>query len=221
MKRTLTLLIALSALALTATAAAGVVVYKNPFSKRSDFKQIVKLKGAAGKDCGKSWKGKKALGFTVDRGPEQCTLQTPVEGDKKRPDHTIQVEAKVIKRKTDRKVRDSAFVGVALRANQRSNYELRVNPKQRRWQLLKSGDVVERGREKGIEGLDRKNRLRLDAAESTLTARVNGIKLAVFKDREPAEVSGRKAALTYGNGKRSRKDVEGIFDKVKVLVPDP
>lgn len=217
MKRLISIPIVIVALLAAGSALAGVAVYKNAFKSRGDFGAVHKLGGGK---CGKSWKDKKQLGWTVKEGAEECMLATPVEGDTKQPDQTIQAVGKVGKN-TDKKIRESTYVGVALRANAKSAYELRVFPKGRRWQLLKNGAKVDDGREKSIKELGADNRLRLSADGSKISARVNGAGLGTFKDKSPEEVSGRKSALSFGNTKNSKKDAVGTFDKVKILVPDP
>lgn len=217
MKRLISIPIVIVALLGAGSALAGVAVYKNAFKSRGDFGAVQKLGGGK---CGKSWKDRKQLGFTVKEGNQECMLATPVEGDTKQPDQTIQAVGKVGKN-TDEKIRSSVYVGVALRANAKSAYELRVFPKGRRWQLLKNGNEVEGGREKSIKELGADNRLRLSADGSKIAARVNGAALATFRDDSPEEVSGRKSALSFGNTKSSKKDGLGTFDKVKILVPDP
>lgn len=218
MRRVIPLLTAALALALAAAAVAGVTVYKNPFGKRADFQKIKKLEG--GGKCGKSWRGKKSLGVVVEEGERNCSFRTPVEGDRKQPDHTMQVVAKVLK-KTDKKVRDSIYAGIALRANRRTDYEVRIYPKGRRWRLLKSGAELDAGKESAIEALNKKNKVRLGVDGDRVLAKVNGKTLATFKDRSPEEVSGQKTAVTFGSEAKANKDGFGVFDKIKVLVPDP
>lgn len=217
MRRLISIPIVIVALLAAGTALAGVTVYKSAFKSRGEFGAVQKLGGGK---CGKSWKDKKELGFVVKGGNQQCMLATPVEGDARQPDHAIQVVGKVGKN-TDKKIRSSVYVGVALRANAKSAYELRIFPKGRRWQLLKNGNQVDNGREKGIKELGADNRIRLSADGGKVVARVNGAGLATFKDNSPEEVSGRKTALSFGNTKKSKKDGLGSFDKLKVLVPDP
>ncbi len=220
MKRFIPLLIAAAfALALAGSAgAAGVLVYKNEFKNRQDFKQIQKFEG--GKACGKSWKGKKTLGVSANGAREDCVLTTPVEGDGNQPDYTIQAVGKVLK-KTDKKVRSSTYVGLAVRANKRASYEMRIFPKGRKWQLIKNGNKIAGGKEKAIEALNKKNKLRLDVEKSTVLARVNGAKLAKFKDEDPEQVKGRKTAVTFGNTSNKKKKALGLFDGIRILVPDP
>lgn len=214
------LLAALTGLALAAVASAGISVYKTSFSQRSDYKAIEKLSGNK-KNCDRSWREKSALGVTVRGGKEDCALSTPVEGDGKQPDHTVKVVAKATK-STDEKVRESAYLGVAVRANRKESYELRVFSKARRWQLLRSGEVIEQDRDKRIEGLGRSNRLQISAEGDSVTAKVNGARLASFRDRDAEEVGGRGTALTYGNRKNAKKAKSvSFFDKLKVQVPAP
>lgn len=218
MRRLLPPLIAILALAVTATAVASVTVYKNPFGKRADFKGMKKLEG--GGKCGKSWKGKKTFGVVVKEGRHNCSFRTPVEGDRKQPDHIMQADAKVLK-KTSKKVRSSVYAGVALRANRKSHYEVRIYPKGRRWALLKSGFELDSGKDSAIAALNKQNRIRLAVTGEKVVAKVNKTKLATFEDQSPKEVSGRKTALTFGSEAKSKKDGFGVFDKVKVLVPNP
>jgi opacity protein-like surface antigen len=218
MKRiTLTFVFAAS-LALAAVAAANVLVYQSDFSKKSDVQRVDKLVG--GKSCSKSWKGKNSLGFKVKEGRKNCFLQTPVEGDGKQPDHTIVASAKVLK-ETSKKVRADIYAGVALRANAKSAYELRVFPKGRRFVFLKNGGEIEEGKVKGLNPLGKRNQLKLEASGGNITAEINKKPVATFRDQDPAEVRGRKTALTFGSEARSNKDGYGVFVNVKVFVPTP
>ena len=217
MKRLTSISILLVALLAAGSATAAVTIYKNAFKSRSDYSAVEKLGGG---QCGKSWKQKKQLGYVVGQGGTECLIATPVVGDGPQPDGAIQVVGKVGKT-TDKKVRASAYVGVALRANAKSAYEVRIFPKGRQWQLLKNGERVATGREKAIDKLGAPNRIRLSADNSTIEARVNGTLLKSFKDKSADQVSGRKAALAFGSTRRSKKDAVGSFDKIKVLVPDP
>ncbi len=133
----------------------------------------------------------------------------------------IQATGKVVKRKTARKIRKHVYVGLALRANSKSSYEVRIFPKGRRFKLLKNGDAVAAGKNKAISPLDKRERIRLQAIDSNVIAKVNGKRLAKFHDNNPGQVKGRKTALTYGNESRAGKDGFGKFQNVKVFVPTP
>ncbi len=127
----------------------------------------------------------------------------------------------MIKKKTSKKVRKQIYIGLAVRANAKSAYELRIFPKGRRWKLLKNGDAVDSGKNKKIAPLNKRERMRLQAIRSDVIARVNGQRLAKFHDNDPSEVRGRKTALTYGSEARSNKNGYGNFQNVKAFVPDP
>lgn len=221
MKRTsLTVLLVLTALlGATAIATAGISVYKSSFSSRGQVKELEKLSGK-GKKCKRDWRDKSTYGVTV-KGKVDCAVSTPVEGDGKRPDHIVSVVGKVTKA-TDKKVRETTYVGVTVRANRKEGYELRVFPKRRRWQLLKSGEVLQQNRNKVIEGLAKKNRLQISVEGDTVSAKVNRRKLASVRDRNAEQVGGRKTGLTFGNRKSAKKAKgKAFFDKLKVQVPVP
>lgn len=210
----------IAALAVAAVASAGISVFKTSFSTRAEYQSLTKLSGSA-KDCKRSWRRKNSVGVLVKGGEVDCALATPVEGDAKRPDLIVKAVA-VVTKKTDKKVRDSVYVGVAVRASRKENYELRIFPKARRWQLLKSGEVLGEDREKSIGGLEEKNRLEISAIGKTVVAKANGKKLTEFKDKNVEQVAGKGTGLTYGDRKKSKK-AEGAayFDKLKVQVPVP
>jgi hypothetical protein len=219
MRRLLALSIAAISLALAGSALASVLVYKNGFGSKSDFKQIGKLAG--GNACKKSYKGGKVFEGHVKKGGKECLFTTPVEGDRDQPNFTVQAEGKVLK-KTDKRIRSKVYVGVAARANKKSAYEVRVFPKGRTYALLKNGAELSSGKNKAIKALDEKNKVRLSVDRGSITARVNGKSLASFDDQSVEEVRGRKAALAFGSEGRS-KNKEGFvrIDRVKVFVPNP
>jgi len=218
MKRLLAFTVIAGALAFAAFASANVLVFTTDFNKKKDVSRIDRLVG--GKSCAKSWKGKKALGAEVKVGRKSCMLQTPVEGDAKQPNHVLQSTMKVSS-KTSKKIRKQAYVGLALRANAKSSYEIRIFPKGRKYKLLKNGDAVDQGKNKAIAELDKRNRLRFEAFKSEITAKVNGKRLAKFKDNNPSEVNGRKTAITFGSEARSNKNGYMVFQSIKGFVPEP
>jgi hypothetical protein len=218
MRRLIAPTIAILALALPAAAAANVLIYGNAFKSKDDFIAISKFQG--GGKCKHEWKGKKALGLRVTTGQHECLWATPVQGDSKRPDLTVQAAAKVLK-KTNKKIRKDVYTGLAVRLDRRTSYEARVFPKGRRYQLLKNGDVVHEGKNSAIKALDDRNLIRLQVEDDTVLARVNGKRLSKLTDESPQEVSGRKTALTFGNEAKRKKTGYAVFDNVKVFVPDP
>lgn len=224
MKRTLPIFIAvatalLGAFVVASASGAGITVFKTSFDSKADFEAIKTLDG--GKQCKRDWRDESALGVTVTTGPVECAASTPVSGDGAQPDQTVRVVAKVNK-DTDDKVKKTAFVGVIVRASRKESYELRVYPKARTFELLKSGEVLDDGREKSIEGLAEKNRLEISAIGSTITAKVNGNTMATFKDKDADQVEGRQTGVSWGNAGKSKKGVGvALFDKLKVQVPVP
>lgn len=219
MKR-LTITFALAAtLVFASLAAADVLVYQANFKKKKDVQRMSKLGG--GKACGKAWKGKRTLGFRVKKGRKNCYLATPVEGDSRQPDHVIKTAFKISKKETGKRAAPHVYAGVALRANAKSAYELRVFPKGRRFVLLKNGAKLDEGKVKGIQALNKKNKLKLAAVGPNVQAKVNKTVVATFRDNSPAEVRGRKTALSFGNDSRSKQVGNGVFMNVKVFVPNP
>lgn len=221
MKRLPIIIIAALTAVLAASAfGAGITVFKTSFSSRAEYESIKSLSGPANK-CKRDWRDQSALGVTVKGGPIECTVSTPVSSDAAQPDQLVRVVAKVNK-DTDKKVRKTMYVGVVVRANRKESYELRVLPKPRRFQFLKSGEVLDDGRVDSIDGMATKNRLQIGVERSTVTAKVNGHVVATLKDKNADQVSGRQAGLSFGNNGKSKKG-RGVafFDKLKVQVPVP
>jgi hypothetical protein len=218
MKRLIAALTTALVLAFAASAVANVLIYQNGFGKKRDVQRISKLQG--GGKCKSSWKGKRALGLRVNKGLKDCLFRTPVEGDSKQPDYTIQASGKVLK-KTKKNVRDKVYVGLAARANRKSGYEFRIFPKGRRYELLKNGDTVAEGKNKLIKPLDKRNQMRLAVDRNTVIAKVNGKRAAKFTDRTAEEVGGRKTAIAFGSQAKANKDGFGVVDRLKVLIPSP
>jgi hypothetical protein len=146
-------------------------------------------------------------------------LSTPVLGDSGQPNQIVRVIAKLNKA-TDDKAKKNIYLGVTVRASRKEGYELRIFPKGKKFQLLKSGEVLQQGREKVISGPAKKNRLQIEARGQTITANVNGKDVAKLKDENADQVGGRQTGLTFGNRGHSKKG-EGVasFDKLKVQVP--
>lgn len=216
MKRTTALIFAALLLLFAGSASAGVLVYKNNFKKASDFRQIEQLK--VGKSCDKEWKGEKTLGVSLSKGKANCEYSTPVQGDKVSPDHLIKAVAKVLK-KTNKQHQRSTYVGVVLRTDGVAGYQLKVFPKTRRWEVLRNGSKLGSGREKAIDGLNKKNKLRLAVNGNKVVAKVNGATLVRAKDDKAGNVRGRKTALIFGSNTKSNKAAFGLFDNIRIQVP--
>lgn len=209
---------ALAAIFATTAVGANITLFKTSFASKAEFKAIKPLSGP-GKQCKRDWRDKSALGVTSKGGKVECAVSTPVSGSSAQPNQTVRVVAKVNK-DTDKKIRKTVYVGAVVRASRKEGYELRIFPKSRRFQLLKSGEVLAADREKAIDGFAKKNRLQLAVKGATVTAKVNGKKLASFRDKDADQVTGRQTGLSFGNSGKSKKGLGvAFFDKLKVQIP--
>jgi hypothetical protein len=206
-----------------ATALAGVTVYKNTFSRRSEAKQ---LKHADGKYCDKRWR-KKAQSLLIDvkRGSGACGYRPPVEGDSDGPDHDFQAKGKLL-RATPKGLRGSAYLAVAVRSGRSSRYVLRIFPKKHKYELRRTppgggGSFPKIGKSRAIKGANKANVLRLGAVGNKVTAKVNGKRLAQVTDSNAGQVGGRKLEVFVGNKRRTRKDVVASIDNLRLQVPNP
>jgi hypothetical protein len=218
------LLAAAISLGLAAVAAyAGVTVYKNNFSSKAEAKE---LRHSRGGHCAKRWREKaKTVRAQRNRGSGACGYRPPVEGDTSGPDHDFRVKEKLLKA-TPKGIRGTAYVAVVVRSGKGSGYELRIFPKQHKFQLRRapsgggSGFPAE-GTSQAIKGVGKPNVLRLKAFGNKVTARVNGTQLAKVTDSNAGQVDGRKLEVAVGNKRRSNKQVVATFDNLKLLVPNP
>lgn len=215
MKRIITIALAV-ALASVATASASILVYENTFSHRGEYRDMKKL--GDGKGCKKSWRDKKTLGFSL-RGSAQCLLKSPVEGDDEQPNQIVETLGKVSK-KTEKKARENAYIGVTVRASKREGYELRVYPKRRDWKFLRNGKKVEAGHTNKIGRVGRQNKLHISVQGSRVKLKANKQELLKYRDRKPKDVGGRQTGVTFG-GKGKKVKIKGFFDNFKVAVPAP
>jgi hypothetical protein len=211
------------AVAVAATALAGITVYKNTFARKGDAKE---LRHAEGKHCQRSLR-KKAGNLRVDvtKSPETCGYRPPVEGDTDGPDHSFEAKVRFMRNRSSG-LRKHAYVAVDVRSGKSSGYELRVFPVKHRFRLVRkpSGgghDFPATGTSKAIKGFNKANVLNLKASGSKVTARVNGTKVAKLTDSNPAQVGGRKVEVAIGSGKRSSKTVSAKVDDLKLQVPTP
>lgn len=210
----------LAAFAVAVPAFAGVTVYSNNFSSKSDYASVTKQSGKK-KKCKRNWRKKSALGVVVKGGKQNCALKTPVEGDSIRPDLIVRVGAKVTD-KSARSVRKGTYLGVSVRSSRKEGYIFRVFPKTRRWELLKNRVVVEKGNDKVIKGIKKLNGLEIRAKGDTIVGKANGQALVSYKDPAPDEVEGQGTGLTYGISRKvKKKEAVAFFDKLKVQVPNP
>jgi len=216
------LVVAVAAL-LTAVAVAGVTVYSNNFSSSKEAKE---LRHAEGKHCKKNWRKKaKSLGVTAERGRTVCGYRPPVEGDSASPNHRIRVQAKLLK-DTPKRVRDRVYVGAALRSGKDKGYELHVFPTDHTFRLVRRAgsnkvNILAKGKNKAIKGINKPNALNLSVRGSQLAAGVNGKRLAKVADHNSSQVDGRKLEIMLGYVKKGRKAASASFDTLEVQVPKP
>lgn len=211
----------LAALAVAVPAFAGITVYSNNFKAKSSYKAIKKQSGK-GKRCKREWRKKSALGVTVKGGKQNCALKTPVSGDSPQPDLIVKVLGKVTAR-SDKAARKGAYLGVSVRSSRKEGYVFRVVPKTRKWELLEDKVVVEKGKDKAIAGLKKKNVIEIRAKGAKVSGRVNGESLVSYEARDPKNVKATGTGLVYGNKQKvkGKKKAVAFFDGLKVQVPNP
>jgi hypothetical protein len=220
----LRLLIALTALVLLgagAIALASVTVYSNDFSSKHEFGEIER---GHGKHCDRNYRaGKEVLRAVVTRSPETCSLMPPVFGDAPQPDHIFQFQGKILT-STPKKYREKAFLLAAVRVGGGGRYELRVFPKTHKFQLSRrpnaAGFPVE-GMSADIEGIGKRNKLRIQAIGDQVRALVNGTNVGSVVDPNPGQLEGTKMEMGVGNKRSGHKKTEATFDRVRVEVPNP
>ena len=218
------LLAAALALGLAATLSfAAVTVYRNNLSSRAEAQELEQWRG---KHCAKRWKQKaKNVRAKRNSGSGACGYRPPVEGDTGGPDHDFRAKQTLLKA-TQKGIRGSAFLAVAVRSSKSSGYELRIFPKRHRFELRRypsdgAGGFPATGRSPAIKRVSKPNVVRLKAVGNTVTAKVNGTQLAQMTDSDAGQVDGRKLEVAVGSTKRSNKRVVATFDNLKLLVPNP
>ena len=215
--------VAIAAAVLTATAIAGVTVYQNSFSSGKETKE---LRHAQGKHCKKDWRKKaKSLEVSAERGRTVCGYRPPVQGDTAGPDHRIRVQTKLLK-DTPKKVRGRVYVGAAVRSAKDVGYELQVFPSEHKFRLARragsdSVNILDKGANKAIKGVNKPNVLNLSVTGSQVAASVNGKRVAKVTDRNSSQVNGRKLEIMLGYAKKRKKPASATFDNLAVQVPKP
>jgi hypothetical protein len=214
-------LAAVGACVVAAVAFGITTVYFNDFSTHAKGHQLT---GAQGTHCDKTV-AKGSLLVTVKQGPEVCGYRLPIEGEARKPNHDLQARMKVL-RKTPRKLRRNAYVGLEVRTGGGTDYELRVFPKGHRYVIKRipkakgSGFPVS-GQNNAINPIDKWNTLELQAFGHVVKAWVNGSKLAEVSDSKPTDVRGRRLEVDVSSGRRTDKDVFARIDNVRLSVPTP
>jgi hypothetical protein len=216
-------LAALAAAVCAASAIAGITVYRNNFSSKSESKE---LRHVEGKHCERSWrkKAKSAL-IKADRGHRVCGYSPPVMSDTAGPDHTFQAEMKLLK-DTPKGVRDSVHLSISVRSGKDVGYELWVFPSKHKFKLVRrptggGKGFPAAGGSKAIKGTNKPNLLSLKAKGSQVIARVNGKKVAKAVDSNGAQVDGRKVEVALGYSKKKSKPAFATVDNLKLQVPSP
>jgi hypothetical protein len=215
--------VAIAAAVLTATAIAGVTVYQNSFSSGKETKE---LRHAQGKHCKKDWRKKaKSLEVSAERGRTVCGYRPSVQGDTAAPDHRIRVQTKLLK-DTPKKVRGRVYVGAAVRSAKDVGYELQVFPSEHKFRLARragsdSVNILDKGANKAIKGVNKPNVLNLSVTGSQVAASVNGKRVAKVADRNSSQVDGRKLEIMLGYAKKRKKPASATFDNLAVQVPKP
>jgi hypothetical protein len=206
--------------ALAAIALANVTIYVNDFNRRSGAQA---LDGPKSNACHKSWiKEKNALKVEVREG-RACSYRLPVESVEALPDHDLKVEAKILP-STPGAIRDTAYVGLFVRAGGGEFYELRVFPRTGDYSVRRTPDgpgFPANGSDGAIKGVGKRNTIRLEVFGTRVRALVNGNELEDFTDSDPGEVQGKKLRLVVGNTGNTNKNTVAVLDNVRLSVPNP
>jgi hypothetical protein len=210
-------------LTLTATAFGLVDVYKNSFSTKGGFKEI-KFTGSGRSSCDRDWAKKRKMSkITVKKAPKTCRYAPPVRATAPQPRHQFEGLARLSKQ-THSSVRGDAYVAVAVRVGGGNRYELRVFPRERRFELIRqpsgAGFPVD-GMSSDIKGMAKLNKLRLRAFGNRIKAWVNGAEVADVNDGSTGQVNGRALEFSVGNEGDSGRNTVGLFQRLKLSIPDP
>jgi hypothetical protein len=146
-----------------------------------------------------------------------------VVGDAAQPNHVIFAKGQVLPKKTPKSLRKAAYLAVKVRSGRGDSYELQIRPKAGRYKLIRSpnsGAVSEEGRSNAIRKINKPNSLRLEAKGNRITAFVNGERLVRVQDGNAEEVGGRKVAFGIGSRKNSKREIVGVFDRVRVGIAE-
>jgi hypothetical protein len=210
---------ALALVAFAGVALAGVLIYSNTLSSNSAGKQLAHFEGNRS-NCARHVRGGSLL--IQATGKDLCGYRLPLEGDRRQPDHTLQARLKLDKQ-TPKKLRKKSYVGVAVRVGGGTGYYLRLLPSRHQFALRRlphAKGFNRSGKTKKIKA-SKWNHVRLQAIGSTITAIVNGKKVASVDDSADTGVTGRKAEVFAGANKANSTGAFGRVDDVRLLVPSP
>jgi hypothetical protein len=206
-----------------ANALAEVTVYDNDFASQGRYDEIERSGG--GKRCERKYREKsKVLLASLKKAPANCAFRPPIQGDEELPNHTLTIDAKILKR-TPKSARKGAFFELTVRAGGKgSGYSLRVFPQRQRYELRrgpKGSGFPASGKNKAIKKTNSRNRIELIATGAEIVAAVNGKELARVADTNPGAVEGRKVRFAIGNQSNTKAKTVGTFKQIAVAVPDP
>lgn len=211
------------AMAAFAASASGLVsVYSNNLSSKAQYRELNRASGGD-RNCHRSYRsGAKSMRVSV-RGSVLCGYSPPVQGDGPRPDHDFAVTGRILKG-TPKKVRKAAYLSISVRVGRGDSYELQVRPKAKRFKLVRNPDGAAfpvNGESRDIGGVGERNNLRLRADGSTITAYVNGKRLAKVNDPDANDFQGTKLAFGVGSRRDAKNGPIATLDRIRVRVPNP
>ena len=208
-------------LGLFATLAFGAVrVYKNEFEGRGDAKEL----DLRGKGCEAEVRGKKGqLGVSTSKGGSRCRLRLPVIGDAARPDHIVDVAAKLLP-STPEKIRKKVYVAATVREGGGGYYELRVYPEKRKYSLVRrpaDQAFPVSGKDRAIGKTGDKNKLTIRALGDAVGGKVNKAAIEDVVDPAPNDLPGSKISIVLGQEGSSKDGARVWFKDLRVSVPNP
>lgn len=215
------LIASLLALGVFAAVALGAVrIYHNEFKGENDRKEL----DLSGKGCKAEVRGNKGqLGVSSSKGGSRCRLRLPVIGDAERPDHIVDVEAKLLP-KTPEQIRKKVYVGVTVREGGGGYYELRVFPEKRKYSLVRrpAGDGFPiNGTDREIGKTGDKNKLTIRALGDVISGKINKAVVDEFADPDAGALPGSKISIILGQEGSSKDGASVWFKDLRVSVPNP
>lgn len=216
-------LVALICAAVAATGFAAVTIYSNNFKSRSDFKTVRKVAG--GKPCDRNWVKRKAFGITAAKGKTVCAYEPPVYADGSGADQSVKAVLKVLSEGANKKTKRGAFGFLAMRASDTTRYQLRVFPKNRRWELRRgpgSKQFPVKGKLKKIAPLDKRNTVQMRLTGDRVDVWVQGKRVVRgLSDSAAAEVSGNAVRVGLGQTRKTKRPTSGLFNLLRIDLPTP
>jgi hypothetical protein len=207
---------------IAATAAGLVSVYSNNLASKAQYRELSRA-GGGDRNCHRSYRSKAETMRVNVRASVLCAFSPPVQGDAPRPDHDFAVDGRVLKG-TPKKVRKAAYLAIQVRLGRGDSYELQVRPKSKRFKLVRNPDGAEfpvSGESRDIGGIGDRNKLRLRAEGSRITAYVNGKRLAKVNDPDADDFKGARLAFGAGSRRNAENGPVATFDRIRVRVPSP